>query len=564
MKMLPDRLMVRNGTFYFRLWIPKDIVPVYGRQLVVTSLRTKDLKTAKTRLARKTVEAEEQFEELRSKSQGANGANEATPAADQDALRATFPRIVSQHALTIRDREFEQRAAFYAEATREPRRLWSGELMALPTPAHFGHGEADAYTYFDHLVAEGDLDKIIGFLNQFRLKERVRNLKRMRATGDVEEFVIAAQERLAGLNDRSAVSLARLLLDTELSTIEAILGGDPIAADQVAPLSPAPVSDVAKTSNPPPSPLPLEGNPVSIDAIFEKWERETNPSASTLSSWRGIVRDLKSFLGPKANDIRTVVAADIVAWKDKLVRDKKAAATISRGYLGCARALFRFAIANQTMATDPTEGIKVIRKAKAGTRMLGYTNDEVAKLLALATEAKEPWKRWLPWLAAATGSRIGEVAQLHGSHVTEEEGYAVLKIQPASDAGSIKNESSERTVPIHPALIEAGFLEFVASRGSGPLFYSRSSGDPKRKHASKGVSNRLGVWIRSCGFRDSRKAPNHALRHWFKTEAARVGVSDSVADAIQGHSDGSSSAVYRHIGIPVMVAALEKIKLPPR
>lgn len=44
MKMLPDRLMVRNGAFYFRLWIPKDIVPVYGRQLVVTSLRTKDLK----------------------------------------------------------------------------------------------------------------------------------------------------------------------------------------------------------------------------------------------------------------------------------------------------------------------------------------------------------------------------------------------------------------------------------------------------------------------------------------------------------------------------------------
>ena len=64
--------MVRNGTFYFRLWIPKDIVPIYGRQLVVTSLRTKDLKIAKTRLARKTAEAEEQFEKLRSKSQGSN------------------------------------------------------------------------------------------------------------------------------------------------------------------------------------------------------------------------------------------------------------------------------------------------------------------------------------------------------------------------------------------------------------------------------------------------------------------------------------------------------------
>ncbi|HEX2147835.1 MAG TPA: DUF6538 domain-containing protein [Pseudorhizobium sp.] len=114
MKILPDRLMVRNGTLSFHLWIPKDIVSAYGRQLVVTSLRTKDLKTAKTRLARKTVEAEEQFGELRLKRQGVI---EAKPTADQNALRATFPRIASQHALTVRDREFEQRAAFYAEAT---------------------------------------------------------------------------------------------------------------------------------------------------------------------------------------------------------------------------------------------------------------------------------------------------------------------------------------------------------------------------------------------------------------------------------------------------------------
>jgi len=102
MKTLPDRLMVRNGTFYFRLWIPKDIVPVYGRQLVVTSLRTKDLRTAKTRLARKTVEAEEQFGELRSKNQGANGANEATPAASGCTSRCAEGPQHGRAAYTLR------------------------------------------------------------------------------------------------------------------------------------------------------------------------------------------------------------------------------------------------------------------------------------------------------------------------------------------------------------------------------------------------------------------------------------------------------------------------------
>ncbi|TIQ18287.1 MAG: hypothetical protein E5X51_26370 [Mesorhizobium sp.] len=125
-----------------------------------------------------------------------------------------------------------------------------------------------------------------------------------------------------------------------------------------------------------------------------------------------ILRDLKSFVGDKADDITRITAEDIVGWKDKLVKANKAAATISRGYLGCARALFRFAVANKLAASDPSQGIRVARKTKAGMKMLGYTGEEVARLLELASAAPEPWKKWLPWLAAATGSRIGEVAAI--------------------------------------------------------------------------------------------------------------------------------------------------------
>jgi len=61
MRTLPERLMVRNGTFYCRMWVPQILAPTYGRKLVVISLRTKDLKTAKSRLARKTVELDRMF-----------------------------------------------------------------------------------------------------------------------------------------------------------------------------------------------------------------------------------------------------------------------------------------------------------------------------------------------------------------------------------------------------------------------------------------------------------------------------------------------------------------------
>ncbi|TIQ18286.1 MAG: hypothetical protein E5X51_26365 [Mesorhizobium sp.] len=50
MAKLPERMMTRSGTFYCRIWVPTNIAPIYGRQIVVRSLRTKDLKTAKSRL----------------------------------------------------------------------------------------------------------------------------------------------------------------------------------------------------------------------------------------------------------------------------------------------------------------------------------------------------------------------------------------------------------------------------------------------------------------------------------------------------------------------------------
>ncbi|MER8601026.1 tyrosine-type recombinase/integrase [Mesorhizobium sp. M1339] len=526
-------------------------------------MRTKDLKTAKSRLARKSVELENQFDEIRADQIA--GDNLGVAALDISTIRARFRDIAREHAIAASDHEFSRRAALFCQATAAPARFWRGEFGPLPVPADFGHDEEDAYTYFDHLVAEGDLEKVIAFVTRFRLRKRIETLQSMRATGNLGEFVAIADKRVAGISRSDAIALGRLLLEDELTALRAIAEGqpDPSLGDLRA-------GNFRQTENPeapslgsslPPAPT---AKPISLDELFERWEAETDPSASTLSSWRGITRDLKSFVGDKADDITRIAAEDIVGWKDKLVKANKAAATISRGYLGCARALFRFAVANRLAASDPSQGIKVTRKMKAGKKMLGYSGEEVARLLNLASNASDPWKKWLPWLAAATGSRIGEVAQLHGSHVFEEEGYQVVKIMPASDAGSLKNAESERTVPIHPALLTAGFLAFVAEKGQGPLFYGRSSGDPKRKHASKGVANRLASWIRANGFSDPRKAPNHALRHWFKTEASRVGIPDSVADAIQGHTDSSSSGVYRHIGLALMASSLDKIELPPR
>ena len=304
---------------------------------------------------------------------------------------------------------------------------------------------------------------------------------------------------------------------------------------------------------------------LTFDDLFDRWRREREPSPSTVTTWKSYVRALRKHL--EHDDPHRVTRADIIAWKDALVAAGYARKGIKNGQLSAARALFSYAVDNGLLSSNPALGIKLKSKSSPGSRMLPYSDDEVARLLTLADREGSSARRWLPWLMALSGARVGEVAQLWGHRITEVDGVVVMKIAPAEDGGSLKNEGSERAVPIHPAIIQRGFLEFARTKGSGPLFYrgGRKSAPEAagRRHASKGVANHLAAWVREQGFADKRKAPNHAFRHWFKTACQKARVLDSVADAIQGHRGNRGEADgYRHSSVSVMNEAIRSIRVP--
>jgi integrase len=202
----------------------------------------------------------------------------------------------------------------------------------------------------------------------------------------------------------------------------------------------------------------------TFDGLFERWQAERKPSASTVTTWAGYVRALRKHVGH--DDPGKVTKANLVAWKDALVAAGNSPKGIRDGQLAAAKALFTYAVENDWLPANPVHGIKLRVKGKAGSRMLPYTDDEVAHLLALADKATKPDRYWLPWLAALSGARIGEVAQLWGSSIGRVDGIDAMQITAAADGGSLKNAVSERSVPIHPALIERGLLDFVRSKGS--------------------------------------------------------------------------------------------------
>ncbi|KQP41633.1 hypothetical protein ASF34_07645 [Methylobacterium sp. Leaf106] len=299
---------------------------------------------------------------------------------------------------------------------------------------------------------------------------------------------------------------------------------------------------------------------ITLSNLFERWERETKPSGSTVTTWRGIISSLKGSVGHEY--AARITDHDVVKWKDSRVAAGRSSKTVNDSDLACIRALYRFALANKLVPTNPADGIRVSAKAKAGTSKLPYTDDEIARLLQAAERETLAYRRWLPLLLVTTGARVGEMAQLSGDRVRTVDGVPCIVIEPASDGGSLKNATSERTIPMHPVLLESGFLDFVKEKGESPLFYGRATTTSAR-HASVGPRNHLSSWIRELrGFDDDRKSPAHATRHWWKSKASRIGLSDSVADHIQGHAAASVAGRYRHFGLEQLAAEIARMPVP--
>jgi integrase len=306
---------------------------------------------------------------------------------------------------------------------------------------------------------------------------------------------------------------------------------------------------------------PFEKQPcLTLTELFERWKSEVKPAISTMLTWNGVLNDFKTYLGHE--NVRQITDTDVIGWKDYLVAKGLKSSTINNSYFAALRTILNFGVNNKLISKNPAEKVKVANRKNAEQRQLPYNDEEVARLLWLAKQQVDPARRWLPWLAALSGARIGELAQLWAEGIKFENGVHFMQIKPAPDGGSLKTPNSERQVPLHPALIKDGFLDFVKTKGRGPLFYQRGSGDPNKRHVSKGISNHLGAWVREQGFNDSRKAPNHAFRHWWKSTAARVDMQDSLADAIQGHAGRSVASTYRHFDLKKLAEGVASIPVP--
>lgn len=296
--------------------------------------------------------------------------------------------------------------------------------------------------------------------------------------------------------------------------------------------------------------------------VFDKYAKESQLSHGTVKRWRPIVAKVQD----EHPRLSGITREWCLTWKSRLVDSGLDNNTIKDAYLASLRSLCNWAVANGEMAGNPLDGITIKGSKKKKMRQQGFKDSE-AKIILAATLNPVPdtfspqhaaARRWVPWLCCYLGARVGEVGQLRGADIKQDEGVWLVWITP--DAGSTKDENA-RYVAIHPHLIEQGFLKFVKKSGTGPLFF-----DPRRRRGgsdanpqSKKIGERIAKWVRELGVDDTNILPNHAWRHRFKTIARKVKMDVGTRDYMQGHIPATEGEAYGDFPPDVLLHEISKL-----
>jgi integrase len=303
--------------------------------------------------------------------------------------------------------------------------------------------------------------------------------------------------------------------------------------------------------------------------LFERWIDKAKPKDATVDRWRSVFLSLKEHFGNRsATSLTPEEAHD---WAQGLVTTERTARTVKDVWVVAAKRVFSFAVDNRLLASNPFAKIKITVPRQSRTRdgkefTPGEARTILSASLAITGRTKgAAAKRWLPWLCAYTGARSGEIAQLRGSDVIEQDGIHAIKITP--DAGTVKTGRA-RTVPLHPHLIEQGLMDFAKASGKGPLFYNEPKGKPAKADATNPAKPRyvkvrehIGTWVRRLGVTDAEVQPNQAWRHTFKQVGHRAGISERLLDEIVGHAPATVGKGY---GIPTLQDKADALGRFPR
>lgn len=181
---------------------------------------------------------------------------------------------------------------------------------------------------------------------------------------------------------------------------------------------------------------------------------------------------------------------------------------------------------------------------------------EGSELAAFARSKSDIQRFWFLVLSLHSGARLNELCQINPQHDIhrDDHGNVYLSLTTKTPGDErlekkIKNKGSVRTLPLHPKLIELGFVGYLdAVKASGAqLLFPLYAPDKKRAGPEWGVW--FGQLLRDLNLRDETPEARLVGHHSFRATLLRAARSAGVdATMVTGHLEGRSRVVAGYEG----------------
>jgi integrase len=315
-----------------------------------------------------------------------------------------------------------------------------------------------------------------------------------------------------------------------------------------------------------------------LHAIFDCWKNAQQRLPKTVDDYS---RSLTRFIESSGETmITSVTRQNVIAFRTKLQSEGLAPASVNKS-LAAINVLMMQALNDGLIDNNPARNVSVKADRHAKEARLPFDLLALKAIFAgpVHTEQLRPKAGageaayWLPILALYTGARLEELGQLHPEDVAEEaylddqdveQKVWVFSFTDRGEGQGLKNAGSRRRIPVHPKLIELGFVDFVKGlqeEDRARIFHHLNS--DVYGHETGNWSKWFSRYLRgTCGVTDKRMV-FHSFRHAFKDNCRDAGIPTEVSNAFTGHSSGDVADNYGgKFPLKLMVKAMEKYRVP--
>jgi len=294
-------------------------------------------------------------------------------------------------------------------------------------------------------------------------------------------------------------------------------------------------------------------------------------SLNLLCEWFGSETDIRKLSRREMRNFRDNVLRKLPANRKKSpgLRDKtlaehledtkhdKISITTVNHHLARLSGFFSWCVDGEYITANPVANMGLESDSKVSEERETYSKEELEKIITSLQQknlcAWAPYKLWIPLIMLYCGCRQNEACQLFVSDIVEQDGVLCFSFAENEETGArVKNVSSIRTTPIHPILLQMGFLSYVEQRikSAGVSDTRKIQLWPECKYDKmNGYAGAFRRFFERFNRKYITKNPKrtcYSLRHNFIDNLKQSEVSENVVSEIAGHSNGKIT--YRRYG----------------